>query len=91
MLEIVFDDRARNDLLALPKIVQKKIFVAVEKKLCKYPELFGTRLRGKLKDYWKLRVGDYRIGYIPGKKRVIIRAIGNRKDVYRILERRIQA
>lgn len=89
MLEVVFDTTAAEDLSCFPISDQKKILETIKNKLFKYPELFGAKLRGKLKDYWKLKVGDYRVCYIPGKNKVIIRAIGNRKDIYRILERRI--
>lgn len=89
MLKIIYDDRALEDMPSIPKADQDAIRDAINKKLSNYPELFGRKLRGKLKDYWKLRVGNYRVGYIPERDRVIIKAIGNRKDIYRLMERRL--
>jgi len=89
MLEVILDPRAREDLRALEKSAQRQVLKAVKNKLFTRPELFGVKLRGRLQDFWKLRVGDYRVGFIPGKKRVIIVAIGDRKDIYKKLERRI--
>jgi len=44
---------------------------------------YGYYLRGSLKGYRKLRVGDWRIIYRIIDKEIRIIAIGNRKDVYK--------
>ena len=90
MFAIFFNTHAQDDLLLIPKTNQRRIELSIKKKLCKYPELFGVKLRGSLRDYWKLRVGDYRVGYVVREKTIIILAIKHRKEIYRILERRIR-
>ena len=42
-------------------------------------------LTGKLSGLFKLRVGDYRVLYeiVRNEKKIIIHAIGHRRDVYR--------
>ncbi|MBU6231773.1 MAG: type II toxin-antitoxin system RelE/ParE family toxin [Patescibacteria group bacterium] len=68
---------------------RKKIKLSIDNKLTSHPEVFGIKLRGTLKDFWKLRVGDYRVIFKPERERVYVLAIGNRKDVYKIAERRL--
>jgi mRNA interferase RelE/StbE len=45
----------------------------------------GKALRGPLGEFWRYRVGDYRIvcDLQDEKLRVLVVRIGNRKDVYR--------
>ncbi|MGB9870254.1 MAG: type II toxin-antitoxin system RelE family toxin [Anaerolineae bacterium] len=42
-------------------------------------------LKGDLKGFYKLRVGDYRIIYevLDQERVIIIHAIGHRRDIYR--------
>jgi len=48
------------------------------------PIKYGFYLRGSLKGYRKLRVGDWRVIYrVVDDKEIRIIAIGNRKDVYK--------
>ncbi len=45
---------------------------------------YGIPLVGKLKGFWEIRVGDYRIIYFWEKKLTIyVIDIGHRRDVYR--------
>jgi mRNA interferase RelE/StbE len=49
------------------------------------PRSQGKALRGPLGDFWRFRVGDYRIicELRDRSLRVMVLRIGNRKDVYR--------
>ena len=40
------------------------------------------KLKGKFKNYWRLRVGEYRVIFSIEESSIIIIGIGNRKDVY---------
>lgn len=88
MLELKYDALALGDMARIPLDIQDRIENAIRLKLLNHPELYGVKLRGILKDYWKLRVGDYRVAFIPEKKRVTIKAVGHRKEIYKTLERR---
>lgn len=90
MLKVIYHPRVSDDLLNIPKSYLPKIERAIANKLCKYPELFGRRLSGILQECWKLRVNNYRIIYLTDKKTVYIVAIGNRKDIYKVSERRVK-
>ncbi len=73
---------------------RKKILQSVKKKLAAEPLKYGEQLRGELKAYRKLRVGDYRVIYrtIQGKLLVLVIKAGIRRDeqVYREVLSRIK-
>jgi mRNA interferase RelE/StbE len=52
---------AEEDIPALPGNLRAKIARAIETRLAGAPQRYGVPLRGTLKGYWKLRVGDYRV------------------------------
>ena len=83
--KIEFDPRARAEFTKLDKAIQRRI-VKYLARLQSNPRLHGGALQGDtLGDYWKYRVGDYRlIADIRDKVlTVLIVAIGHRSDVYR--------
>lgn len=90
MLEISFVDHAIRDFSYLQKDASEQIMKATTKKLCRFPELFGKRLSGSLREYWSLRVGDYRVVYKTDKKSVCVMGISHRKNVYKVMDNRIK-
>lgn len=82
MLEIVYHPHVSKDIAKIEKPLRARIRIAIEEKLSSKPNLYGIRLRGELREYWKLRVGDYRIVYAIQKSRVYILLIAHRKEVY---------
>lgn len=48
------------------------------------PRSIGEALKGKLADYWKYRIGDYRVicQIFDKELTILMVAIGDRKDVY---------
>ncbi len=85
---IELDDGAKKDLAKLDKQVAKRITIFLRERLASLndPRSIGEALRGsKLGDFWKYRVGDYRIisSIEDGALRVLVIRIGNRREVYR--------
>ncbi|MDP9341623.1 MAG: type II toxin-antitoxin system RelE/ParE family toxin [Actinomycetota bacterium] len=85
MAELLLTRRAKEDLKALPRLVQQ----AVDETLTLLeaePETLGKELRGWLLGLWSCRVGSYRILYtIEGgeaRTRVVVRAIRHRGIAY---------
>ncbi len=72
----------------LDKQTQKIIKSWVDKNLvgCENPRIHGNRLTADLGQYWRYRVGDYRIlGDIQDDKLVLIFIdIGHRSSIYQI-------
>ena len=63
---------------------------AIEKRLATHPETYGKPLQRTLKGYWKLRVGDYRIVFKVFSDDILILGIIHRKEVYRLIKKRIE-
>ena len=71
-----------EDLQNIPRNIQSRLARAIEARLTTEPARYGTPLKGTLRPYWKLRVGDYRIVYKIVSREVWILAILHRKEVY---------
>lgn len=85
---IEFDDAAIKDLVKLDKQIARRITAFLRERVAVLddPRSIGEALKGsKLGDFWKYRVGDYRlISHIEdGALRILIVKIGNRRAVYR--------
>jgi len=82
---VLIDARAAKKLEKLPKAIVQKIDTAIGS-LSESPRPAGVKLlRGKLKEGWRMRVGDYRILYRidDGAREVRIFDLGRRREVYR--------
>jgi mRNA interferase RelE/StbE len=71
-----------EDIPSLTKTWKEKIRAKIETKLAHAPEIFGKPLRRSLKNYRKLRVGDYRVVFRIEKQTVYIIAILHRLVVF---------
>ncbi len=79
---------ADEDLPKLSADARGRIARQIEARLTTSPERFGAPLRGSLRGYWKLRVGDYRVVFRIHGGEVWVLAIVHRKDVYERAARR---
>ena len=74
-------------LLSLDKPVQQRIKKFIDERLkpIDNPRSIGESLTGPLGEYWKYRVGDYRLicDIQDNIVTVLIVTIGNRREVYR--------
>ena len=84
---VEYDDKAKKNLQKLDAPVRKRIRAWVEKNLegCENPRLRGKPLEGKLNNYWRYRVGDYRlIADIQDEKIIILIVnVDKRGEIYR--------
>ena len=85
---IEFDRQGQRDLDKLDQSVRRRIFRFLYERVAvlEDPRSIGEALRGaELGDFWKYRVGDYRIiASIEDKKvQILIVRVGNRREVYR--------
>ena len=78
-----------EDLPAIPLNIQRRIARAIEARLASAPEEYGEPLRGTLKGYWKLRIGDYRVVYKMVGTEVWIFGILHRRRIYTDVSRRL--
>jgi len=77
-----------EDISRLSSNIAVRIENAIRNRLMVNPIKYGFYLRGTLRSYRKLRVGDWRIIYKIVDKQIRIIAIGNRKDVYKFAHTR---
>ena len=86
--QIKFDDASRKDLAKLGKQIAKRITAFLRERVAVLddPRSIGEALKGaNLGEFWKYRVGDYRIisSIEDGALRILVVRIGNRREVYR--------
>ncbi len=72
----------REDIPRIDAGLRARVARAFAGPLKTAPKGFGEPLRGTLKGYWKLRVGDYRVVFQVVGQEVMILAIIHRRDVY---------
>jgi mRNA interferase RelE/StbE len=85
---IEYDAGAEKDLSKLDRQVAQRIVKFLGQRVAKLddPRSIGEALKGsKLGDFWKYRVGDFRIvAEIQDKAlRIFVITIGDRKQIYR--------
>jgi len=79
---------ARRDLLSLPGPIQKRIGHKIESLKNNARPAGVKALKSKRGDFYRLRVGDYRILYEIRDKvlLIIVIKIGHRREVYRKIQ-----
>jgi mRNA interferase RelE/StbE len=82
---IKYHPKVKEDIKKLDRKAKERIKTAIEEKLTKSPELFGERLKGTLKDLWKLRVGNYRVVFLIENDKVFVLGIWHRREAYKKL------
>ena len=83
---IEFDPGAKKELAKLDKPAAKRILAFLKERVKGNPRGLGAALQGaKLGEFWKYRVGDYRLicKIEDGRLCVLVVKIGNRREVYR--------
>ena len=82
---VKFKESAKKELSKLDKPIAKKlVFFLHTLSTCENPRDKGKQLKGKLKDFWRYRVGDYRIitKITDQEITILVLKVAHRKDVY---------
>lgn len=85
---VEFEDAALKELAKLDKPVARRILAFLRERIAALddPRSVGEALKGsKLGEFWKYRVGDFRIiaNIEDGALRILVLKVGNRREVYR--------
>lgn len=84
---IEYTEIARNQLRKLDRSAARRILDYMENRIAPLEDVrsAGKELRGPLGEFWRYRVGDYRVicEIRDNALIVLVLRIGNRKDVYR--------
>ncbi len=84
--QVLYTKKAIKQLLKID-VNQRNIILAwIEKNLVgmENPKIHGKALKSNLRDYWRYRIGDYRIitEINDDEIKIIVVGIGHRKDIY---------
>ncbi|MCL4385006.1 MAG: type II toxin-antitoxin system RelE/ParE family toxin [Cyanobacteria bacterium] len=81
--KVLFNNNIQKDLRPLNKKVLENFFKIINETISINP-FAGIKLKGKYKDLWKYRIGNYRIIYFINSKKneILILRFRHRKEVY---------
>ena len=85
---IKYHKAVKDDLNSLEVLSKARIKRAIETRLTIDPIKSGEPLKGNLKGFRKLRIGDCRIVYKVIEEEVLILGIRHRKDIYEVMKNR---
>jgi mRNA interferase RelE/StbE len=84
---IEYADTAKGQLRKLDKQMARRIVDFMEERIAglENPRNTGKALVGPNGDFWRYRVGDYRVicDIQEGALRVLVVQVGNRREIYR--------
>ena len=84
--KIEFDRGARRELEKLDKTASGRILRFLHERIGTLddPRKVGERLQGTLREFWKYRVGDYRLicSLRDDLMVVVVVRVGHRRDIY---------
>jgi mRNA interferase RelE/StbE len=84
---IEYTDSARRQLRKLDKPSARRILDYMNQRIAPLEDArsSGKALRGPLGEFWRYRVGEYRIvcELLDKELRVLVVRVGGRKDIYR--------
>ena len=78
--EIIWDEKAYNELEKLEKIIARRIFKKVSELIEDPYSKDIIKLKGE--EGFRLRIGDYRVIFVTDKGRILILKVGHRKNIY---------
>jgi len=85
--KIEFERAALKELEKLDEPAARRILKFLHQRVGKLddPRKIGARLQGTLSEFWKYRVGDYRLIYSLEDDRlvVLVLRVGHRREVYK--------
>jgi len=85
--KIEFDPAARRELEKLDQSVSDRILKFLHERVAALdnPRRIGNRLQGTLRQFWKYRVGDYRLicSIEDDRLIVIVVRVGHRREIYK--------
>lgn len=84
---VIYEKKAIKSLSKIDKGQQAIILAWVEKNLVDTdnPKKYGKALKGEFKEYWRYRVGNYRIlaNINDDQIQILVFNIGHRKEIYK--------
>lgn len=82
MASLKWSADALRDLENIDAVIARRILEKTSWFESHFSEIVPEKLHHDLKQFYKLRVGDYRVVYEIRGSLIIINAVGHRKDIY---------
>lgn len=84
--KVIYSSEVRRQFKKMDKQLVQRILTWVEHRLvgCQNPRLWGAALSGELSEFWKYRIGDFRLicKIKDNELTVYIVELGHRKNIY---------
>jgi len=82
---IRIQDSAARELAKLDKPIARRVVNRIHWLAANLDELKLEQLSGDLSEFYKLKVGDYRVLYqiVHDQQTIVIHAVGHRREVYK--------
>lgn len=84
---VSYAEKSIDQLKKLDKPIRQQIYDFFSQKVSESPNprVFGKQLKGKMKNLWSYRIGDYRalVKIIDEEIVVLVVHVGHRKEVYK--------
>ena len=85
--QVIYEKKAVKQLIKLDKAQSKILISWIEKNLkdTENPRKYGKSLKGNFNEYWRYRIGKYRIISRIDNNKIIINiiSIGHRSNIYK--------
>jgi mRNA interferase RelE/StbE len=81
---IEFSDKSRKQMKRLSNDVKVNIVKYLEGRIANSPYDTGKKLKGKLAEYWRYRIGDYRVicNIDDDVMLIMVIEVGHRSKIY---------
>ena len=83
MASLEWTNDALNDLAVIDFVIAQRIVAKAKWLEENFEDVVPEKLRKDLRGLYKLRVGDYRAIYSIRGNRLMVEAVGNRREIYR--------
>lgn len=83
MVSAKWSDEALEDIGKLDSTIRERVLAKVSWFEKNFSDVVSDRLHYRLREMYKLRVGDYRVIYSVNKDYVTIEVVRHRRDVYK--------
>jgi mRNA interferase RelE/StbE len=87
--KVTFSPDASKTLKKLDRPIKTRVLKFIQQKLvnAENPRIYGKRLSYPLEEFWRYRVGDYRLiaRFMENELIVDIIKVGHRKEVYEVV------
>lgn len=84
MPKIEWEEEALFDLQKIDRPIVKRILNKISWLSQHFDSITPESLSGDMSGQFKLRVGDWRVVYIIEKDEIVIKAIGHRREIYKL-------